>query len=255
MKPNDTFKLPITTEPADVDKSKLSYIVNDNNIITVSEDGTITANSEGIAALRVTAKENINADIRVRVVNNPDIVSGIYIMPEKLSSVKSMTLKVGEERKIDYTVEPAEAYMNNATWTSESPNIVTVDNGVIKAISEGDATITLKTINGIILNVYVTVKPSTVEVESIKLKSESSLNLKVGDSSQISYEVLPQEATDKSVSFQSTDTAVANVDSKGLITAIGKGSAVVRVTTSSGAKTADVMVNVTAKSSSDGGED
>ncbi len=74
MKPSDTYKLDVTTEPLDVDKSKLSYIVNNSNIITASEDGTITAVSEGIAALRVTAKENINADIRVRVVNNPEIV-------------------------------------------------------------------------------------------------------------------------------------------------------------------------------------
>ena len=249
MKPNDTYKLDVTTEPNDVDKSKLSYIVNNSNIITVS-DGTITAISEGIAALRVTAKENINADIRVRVVNNPEIVPGIYVMPEKITSVRSITLKVGEERKINYSVEPVEAYMQNVVWESSNPNIATVTDGTVNAISEGDSTITMKTVNGISLTIYVTVKPSTVEVESVKLTSPSALELKVGDSSQISYEVLPNEATDKSVSFQSTNTAVANVDTHGLITAVGEGSAVIRITTSSGSKTADVMVNVKKKSSS-----
>ena len=253
MKPSDTYKLDVTTEPLDVDKSKLSYIVNNSNIITASEDGTITAVSEGIAALRVTAKENINADIRVRVVNNPEIVSGIYIMPEKITSVRSITLKVDEERKINYTVEPVDSYMKNVIWESSNPNVATVTDGSVKAISEGDATITMRTVNGITLTVYVTVKPSTVEVESIKLTSESAIELKVGDSSQISYEVLPNEATDKSVTFQSTNTSVANVDSNGLITAVGEGSAVVRVTSSNGAKTADVMVNVKKKSSSGGG--
>jgi uncharacterized protein YjdB len=253
MKPSDTYKLDVTTEPLDVDKSKLSYIVNNSNIITASEDGTITAVSEGIAALRVTAKENINADIRVRVVNNPEIVSGIYIMPEKITSVRSITLKVDEERKINYTVEPADSYMQNVIWESSNPNVATVTDGSVKALSEGDATITMRTVNGITLTVYVTVKPSTVEVESIKLISESAIELKVGDSSQISYEVLPNEATDKSVTFQSTNTSVANVDSNGLITAVGEGSAVVRVTSSNGAKTADVMVNVKKKSSSGGG--
>ena len=253
MKPSDTYKLDVTTEPLDVDKSKLSYIVNNSNIITASEDGTITAVSEGIAALRVTAKENINADIRVRVVNNPEIVSGIYIMPEKITSVRSITLKVDEERKINYTVEPVDSYMKNVIWESSNPNVATVTDGSVKALSEGDATITMRTVNGITLTVYVTVKPSTVEVESIKLTSESAIELKVGDSSQISYEVLPNEATDKSVTFQSTNTSVANVDSNGLITAVGEGSAVVRVTSSNGAKTADVMVNVKKKSSSGGG--
>ncbi len=253
MKPSDTYKLDVTTEPLDVDKSKLSYIVNNSNIITASEDGTITAVSEGIAALRVTAKENINADIRVRVVNNPEIVSGIYIMPEKITSVRSITLKVDEERKINYTVEPADSYMQNVIWESSNPNVATVTDGSVKALSEGDATITMRTVNGITLTVYVTVKPSTVEVESIKLISESAIELKVGDSSQISYEVLPNEATDKSVTFQSTNTSVANVDSNGLITAVGEGSAVVRVTSSNVSKTADVMVNVKKKSSSGGG--
>ena len=253
MKPSDTYKLDVTTEPLDVDKSKLSYIVNNSNIITASEDGTITAVSEGIAALRVTAKENVNADIRVRVVNNPEIVSGIYIMPEKITSVRSITLKVDEERKINYTVEPADSYMKNVIWESSNPNVATVTDGSVKALSEGDATITMRTVNGITLTVYVTVKPSTVEVESIKLTSESAIELKVGDSSQISYEVLPNEATDKSVTFQSTNTSVANVDSNGLITAVGEGSAVVRVTSSNGSKTADVMVNVKKKSSSGGG--
>ncbi len=253
MKPSDTYKLDVTTEPLDVDKSKLSYIVNNSNIITASEDGTITAVSEGIAALRVTAKENINADIRVRVVNNPEIISGIYIMPEKITSIRSITLKVDEERKINYTVEPVDSYMKNVIWESSNPNVATVTDGSVKALSEGDATITMRTVNGITLTVYVTVKPSTVEVESIKLTSESAIELKVGDSSQISYEVLPNEATDKSVTFQSTNTSVANVDSNGLITAVGEGSAVVRVTSSNGAKTADVMVNVKKKSSSGGG--
>ena len=99
------------------------------------------------------------------------------------------------------------------------------------------------------MSIYVTVKPSIVEVTGIKLNSESTLNLKVGDTSQISHEVLPEDATDKSVTYQSNNTSVANVDSKGLITAVGKGSTVVRVITSSGNKTVDVMVNVTEKSS------
>ena len=253
MKPGDTYNLSITTEPANVDKSKLSYIVNNQNVITVNEKGVITANSEGVAALRVTAKENINADIRIRVVDNPNIVSGVYIMPEKISTIKNITLKVDEERQFDYVVEPLDAYMENLTWKSNDENIATVVDGKIKAISEGQTSINLKTVNGIEVYTYVNVKPQTVEVTGITLKSSSSLELKVGDTSQITYEITPDEATDKSVTFKSNNTSVANVNEQGLITAVGKGSAVVTVTTSDKAKTVDVLVNVTEKSSGGGG--
>lgn len=250
MKVNDTFNLPVTITPDTVDRSKLSYLVSNKSIVVVDESGNVKALSPGIAAIRATAKENINADILVRVVENENVVPQIVVMPEKISAIKNVTLKVGEEKQLSYMVEPTDAYMDNSIWKSSNSGIVTVDNGKVVGVSQGDAVVTLKTVNDMELKINVSVKPSVVEVTSLKVNSSSNLTLKVGETSQITYQIKPDDATDKTVSFQSSNTSVANVNEKGLITAVGSGTASITATSANQLKTFNVIVTVKKEESS-----
>ncbi len=86
--------------------------------------------------------------------------------------------------------------------------------------------------------------PTVVPVTGVQLGS-SSLSLEVGGSANLMATVLPSNATDKSISWSSSNTGVATVDNNGKVTAVAAGSAVITVTTTDGGKTATCTVTVT----------
>lgn len=90
-------------------------------------------------------------------------------------------------------------------------------------------------------------EPATVSVAGVAL-NKSSVNLNEGGSESLTATVSPSNATNKSVSWKSSDTGVATVDANGKVTAVKAGSATITVTTSDGSKTATCSVTVAANS-------
>jgi len=97
--------------------------------------------------------------------------------------------------------------------------------------------------------VQVETGTSTVAVTSVSL-SPTSASLGVGGTQQLTATVAPGNATNKAVSYSSSNAAVATVSSSGLVTALAAGSATITVTTADGAKTATCAVTVTGSSTS-----
>lgn len=83
------------------------------------------------------------------------------------------------------------------------------------------------------------IHPTSVSV------SPSSASIEAGETVQLTETVLPANATDKSVSWSSSNTSVATVSSSGLVTGVSAGSATITVTTNDGSKTATCAVTVT----------
>ncbi len=86
----------------------------------------------------------------------------------------------------------------------------------------------------------------TVSVTSVSL-GRSTLNMIEGDSETLTATVFPDNATDKAVSWKSSNTGVATVDGSGKVSAVKAGTATITVTTNNGSKTATCTVTVTAK--------
>ncbi len=185
-------------------------------------------------------KENMTLVATWEKIENGDKVKVESI---KLSNT-SITLKVGATKRITATITPKNASNTTITWTSSNPKVATVDkNGNIRGIKAGTATITA-TIDGVKATVKVTVTgTSTVSVTSVSV-NKTSLTLKVGAKETITATVNPTNATNKRVSWRSSNDAVATVDANGVITAIGKGTATITVTTEDGNKTATIEVKV-----------
>jgi len=99
-------------------------------------------------------------------------------------------------------------------------------------------------VNGKAGNVLVLGAPSTTAVTGVTM-APKALNLKVGETGTVTGTVAPSDATDKTVTYSSSNTSVATVDaSTGLVTAVAKGTATITVTTTDGGKTDTCAVTV-----------
>lgn len=149
---------------------------------------------------------------------------------------------VGETVQLKATVLPAEATDKSVIWASSNKSVAMVENGTVVAIAEGSTTITASS-GGKSATCSVIVKKKTVDVTSVEL-NKTELALVEGDSETLTATVKPNDATDKTVTWSSSDSSVAKVDD-GKVTAIKEGETT--VTVKAGTKTATCKVTVSKK--------
>lgn len=154
----------------------------------------------------------------------------------------TLTLAPGDTRKLTATVKPDNADDKTVKWSSSDTAVATVDDdGAVKAINEGTATITAQA-GGKNATCEVTVKLNPIAVESVTLDVPLTLTLAPGATRKLTATVNPENADDKAVTWSSSDTAVAVVGSDGTVVAIKEGTAI--ITAQAGGKTAICVVTV-----------
>ena len=159
-------------------------------------------------------------------------------------STSSLELTVGDQKSLNATVSPSNATNKKITWASSRPNVasVTID-GIVEGISAGSAVITATSANGIKANCDIVVKEKVTPVTSLTL-DRTTLTMTEGDTQTLTATVKPDNATDKTVTWSSSNTAVATVDG-GKVTAVAPGTAT--ITAKAGDKTATCAVTVNQK--------
>ncbi|MBQ9950341.1 MAG: leucine-rich repeat protein, partial [Clostridia bacterium] len=174
----------------------------------------------------------------------PFDANGVSVTGVTLDKTEA-TLEIGETVQLIATVIPEDATNKNVTWKSSDESIATVDeNGLVTAISAGTVTITVTTENkGFTANCEVTVFDSTVSVTGVTL-DKTEATLEIGETVQLIATVTPEDATNKNVTWKSSDESIATVDENGLVTAISAGTVTITVTTEDGGFTANCEVTV-----------
>ena len=229
----------ITVDPEGANISNIKYASSDESIFTVT-DGKIKGVSKGTATLTVTAanqgQQKLTAECTITVTEEAIAATEI-----KLSDT-AVELEVDGTKPLTATLTPADS-TDKITWTSSDETVVSVDEtGKITALKVGEATITAKANETVSAQCKVTVVAKTIAVDSISL-DKTTANLNKGDTLELTATVKPDDATDKTVTWASSDEKVVTVDEKGVVTAIGAGKAV--VTAKAGSKTATCEITVT----------
>lgn len=172
-------------------------------------------------------------------------VTGVSLTPA------SDSLFIGSTLQLSAIVSPSDAAHKNVSYSSNSSSIASVNpNGIVSASEIGTTTITITTEDGAYQDsCLVSVLPIPVTGLSLTPASESLLP---GDTLQLTTIISPSNATYQGVSFSSTDTTVAKVDTVGLINAIEPGTATITVTTEDGAFSdyCDLVIDDTTNTSS-----
>jgi len=210
-------------------------------LVSVDQDGFVTALAANGTGTRITVfMEDRDLEAVGSVFVNIPVEEVEIIMETNF-------LAVGEEMTIDVLFTPEEPSSKEVDWQSSNPEIATVDNDwgwfwtntTVKALSEGDVTITVTT--------YPDDKTATalircvIPVEEVSIEAVSE-ELFIGETLQLSATILPENATVKNVSWESSDTEIASVDENGLVTAWTAGEVILTVTTEEGGKTATQVI-------------
>jgi len=155
---------------------------------------------------------------------------------------------VGESETLTPVVEPANASVEDLDWESDDSSIATVDStGKVTAIAEGDTVIRVATQYG--LKAECDVYVATVSVRDVTL-DKTSLTLKESHMYTLVATVLPSNATNKNVTWSTSNASVVKLvkndagKEDGTIFANAEGTAVITVTTVDGNKTATCTVTV-----------
>ena len=196
-----------------------------NKEITIPSDKNLTSGT--VAVLTVSMAQTIP-------------VTGVSVSPTTLS------LETGQTGNLTATVSPSNATNKSVTWSSSNTNVATVStSGVVTAKAAGTATITATTADGgKTATCAVTVTAATVPVTGVSV-TPTTLTLEAGLTGTLYATVTPSNATDKSVTWSSSNTNVATVSSSGVVTAKAAGTATITVTTKDGGKTATCALTVT----------
>ena len=160
-------------------------------------------------------------------------------------SVKKITLdqtlvelKVGRTLTLTATITPEDATNKALDWTSSDESVATVEDGKVTALSIGTAAITATAKDGsgksasCVVSVVSNPNPDEILVENITL-SKTEVTLNVGETLKLTATVTPDDATDASLNWISTNEDVAMI-SEGEITAVAAGEAIVKAVANDG---------------------
>ena len=185
----------------------------------------------------------VNCNIQQPIPVESVTISGNGVSDGKLS------LKVGASAQLTATVKPDNATNKTVSWDSSDNSVAKVSDGKVTALKAGTATITA-TAGDISSLITVTVADVPVPVTSVSVSGDGvsggKLSLKSGASVQLTATVKPDNATDRKVTWTSSDSSVANVMGTGVVTA-GSKAGKATVTATAGGKSASVEVTVEAQ--------
>ena len=155
----------------------------------------------------------------------------------------SLELQEGDSQSLTATISPSNADNKKVLWISSNSSVATVAEGVVTAVKAGQATITAKSDDGgKTATCEVTVVAKAILVESVSL-DKTSVELKEGEEVSLTATVKPDNATNKNMTWSSSNETVASV-TDGKVSALKSGETTITVTTEDGAKTAECKITV-----------
>lgn len=201
--------------------------------------GVVSGVSSGTSVITAkTVPGGLLAMCEVTVLEPSEMVSGISLDKSEL------TLYLGDRIQINATVLPSTALNRSVTWTSSDNSVATVGStGYLVTWAVGSAVITATTAEGgYTASCKVTVLPEFIHVESVSIPAELEIN--VGQSVTLTPVILPENATDKSITWQSYDDGIVTVSQEGVVTGVSAGMMYIDVTAADGGLRSKCLVFV-----------
>ncbi len=159
--------------------------------------------------------------------STPVAVSGVAL------NKKVATINVGKKVTVKATVTPANADNKTLVWTSSNTKIATVSNGVVKGVKAGRVIITAKTTDGSNISATCTV---TVKQPVTRISLSKKATMYTGKKLTLKAKVNPANASNKALTWKSSNTKIAKVASNGVVTGVKAGTVKITATAKDGSR-------------------
>lgn len=229
----ETYKLSAEIKPNDASNKNVVFTSLDSKTATVSNTGLISARAPGTAYIMVsTVDKKYNATCTVKVTQKP---TGFKL------SASSLVLDVGEGYTLEATFNPKTVTETKIVWTTSDASVAKVDvKGRVVGVSAGQCIITATTANGLLATCHVKVNQ---QVSSISLSREEA-EIEIGEELELEVIFNSDDVTNKDVKWKSSNSSIAKVNKKGVVTGMKGGIAVITVTSDENGMTATAIITV-----------
>ena len=216
--------LEVIFTPAEASASDLEWSVDKPSVATVDKEGKVIAKSAGTCVVIAKCnKGKLAAACHVTVVDKEEGGEDIIVEAESMElDPSSLDLVVGYERTIRAVFYPDNATVTDLEWATSNDAVVTVNDGKVKAIKEGNAVITA-TCNGGKLSakceVTVSEASGEISITGVMLFAQDNAgDVQVGKTLQLNAVYEPAGAVPNNVSWTVDRPTSADVDQNGLVT-------------------------------------
>ena len=234
---NESDKLTVTYNPTDTTDSKeVTWKSSNTQIATVDSQGNVKGIAPGTATITATSS-----------VTGVSPATATVTVTSKLQSIKmnksSLEMSKGQTEKLSVSYTPSNTTdSKEIAWKSSNPEVATVDqNGTVTAVANGETTITATSsvtgVSSTTCKVNVTSKLQSITLNETKFEMNKTAT------KQLTVSYVPADTTDsKTVTWKSSDTSIATVDSTGKITALKPGTTTITANCNGKIATAAVTV-------------
>ncbi len=233
----------------------VDWTATPDSIVQLDEvtDADMPTSQNLSAHVKVTAKQAGTVEIKAITGSgrmDTHIITVEPLVPvEKIKLDSEMTVTTSGLHELEYTIEPANASIQDLEWESTDAAVAKVQYSsgryVLYAYKNGTTTITATATDGsgVTASCEVTVNIN-YPVQGISLNHDAKTFTKAGETLQLTATIYPDSATNKTVTWKSSDKTVATVDESGLVTAVDNGTADITATTEDGNFKATCQVTV-----------
>lgn len=220
----EMIPITLTSEPADaLEAATITWHCDQQEVVLV-ENGVVHAIGGGFAEVTAQADNGVTGSITIEV----------QVAAQAVSLMELPRTARGVSIQAEAIVLPESATNKECTWESSDESVFVVDEtGLVTCMGEGTATLTATTHNGLMTQTTVT-GFNAVETIAVTIPEETLYAVEGLNTLQLEAIALPQDATDATLLYATSDETVLSVDETGLVTAHMPGRAVITVTAADG---------------------
>lgn len=237
IKVGEATTLKANVLPADADDKTIVWSSENSDIASVTNDGVVTGHKAGTTKIIVTTNANGLKDECIITVLQP--ATGIVLDRQNISFAN-----IGETVQLTANVLPEDASNKNVSWASSDTKVAIVSNGKVVCTGYGTAVISaVAEDGGYMATCIITANKNVILPSSITLdKSNATIN--VGESFTLNANVLPDNADNKIIVWNSDDADIASVNNEGEVTGIKAGTTKIIAMTQANDLKAECLITV-----------
>lgn len=210
--------------PAEADQT-VTWSTSEPTVLSVTSAGLVKALKAGESDLFAKTVNNLTATYHIEV-------KAHTVAPESIAITTTLPEEgffVGDELQFEAEILPENAD-KTITWSVSNSTVLSIsESGLVKALAAGMSTVRANTVNKIRATYQVTVR-EFIQAETIEVGKESNTLTADGGFHYMDAVVGPEDATNKKISYTSSNEDVATVDESGMVTAKEAGKAVITAT-------------------------